>query len=152
MRGTFVGNKSLSLHGKFHAFVKNILKTTRCSANVSSSHVVRTKLVVDFLKSAVLRPAVRLSCKRDITGLSINWYVGDAGNTPLVDAGTPLGATAVVTPGSAGYLHFWSAASWRPCDVARPVLGRFEFHPPHSAMLLSKVLMVRDCLKEINQL
>ena len=30
--------------------------------------------------------------------------VGDAGNTSLVDAGTPLGATAVVTPGSAGYL------------------------------------------------
>ena len=32
------------------------------------------------------------------------FYVGDAGNTSLVDAGTPLGATAVVTPGSAGYL------------------------------------------------
>ena len=27
------------------------------------------------------------------------FYVGDAGNTSLVDAGTPLGATAVVTPG-----------------------------------------------------
>ena len=32
------------------------------------------------------------------------FYVGDAGNTSLVDAGTPLGATAVVTSGSAGYL------------------------------------------------
>ena len=32
------------------------------------------------------------------------FYVRDAGNTSLVDAGTPLGATAVVTPGSAGYL------------------------------------------------
>ena len=32
----------------------------------------------------------------------LKFYVGDAGNTPLVDAGTPLGATAVVTPGSAG--------------------------------------------------
>ena len=31
-------------------------------------------------------------------------YVGDAWNTSLVNAGTPLGATAVVTPGSAGYL------------------------------------------------
>ena len=29
-------------------------------------------------------------------------HVGDAGNTSLVDAGTPLGAAAVVTPGSAG--------------------------------------------------
>ena len=35
----------------------------------------------------------------------LNSRIGDAGNTPLVDAGTPLGATVVVTPGSAGYLH-----------------------------------------------
>ena len=34
------------------------------------------------------------------------YYVGDAGNTSLVDVGTPLGATAVVTPGSAG-IYFW---------------------------------------------
>ena len=34
----------------------------------------------------------------------LNSYVGDAGNTSLVDAGTPLGATAVVTPRSASYL------------------------------------------------
>ena len=34
----------------------------------------------------------------------LSFYVGDAGNTSLVDAGTPLGATAVVTPGSAGYV------------------------------------------------
>ena len=34
----------------------------------------------------------------------LNSYIGDAGNTSLVDAGTALGATAVVTPGSAGYL------------------------------------------------
>ena len=39
-------------------------------------------------------------------------YVGDAGNTSLVDAGTPLGATAVVTPGSAGYLL------WEYCILA----------------------------------
>ena len=39
-------------------------------------------------------------------------YVGDAGNTSLVDAGTPLGATAVVTPGSAGYLL------WECCILA----------------------------------
>ena len=39
-------------------------------------------------------------------------YVGDAGNTPLVDAGTPLGATVVFTPGSAGYLL------WECCILA----------------------------------
>ena len=39
-------------------------------------------------------------------------YVGDAGNTSLVDAGTPLGATAVVTPRSAGYLL------WECCILA----------------------------------
>ena len=39
-------------------------------------------------------------------------YIGDAGNTSLVDAGTPLGATAVVTPGSAGYLL------WECCILA----------------------------------
>ena len=39
-------------------------------------------------------------------------FVGDAGNTSLVDAGTPLGATAVVTPGSAGYLL------WECCILA----------------------------------
>ena len=67
-----------------------------------------TTLVVDFLQSAVvLRPAVDISCRRDIL-----LYVGDAGNTSLVDAGTPLGATAVVTPGSAGYLL------WECCILA----------------------------------
>ena len=38
--------------------------------------------------------------------------VGDAGNISLVDAGAPLGATAVVTPGSAGYLL------WECCILA----------------------------------
>ena len=33
-----------------------------------------------------------------------SFYVGDAGNTSLVDASTPLGATTVVIKGSAGYL------------------------------------------------
>ena len=36
----------------------------------------------------------------------------DAGNTPLVDAGTPLGATTVVTPGSAGCVR------WERCILA----------------------------------
>ena len=62
-------------------------------------------LMIDFLQNTVvLRPAERLSCRRNITGLSLTWCVGDAVNTSLVDAGTPLGTTAVVTPGSAGYL------------------------------------------------
>ena len=43
-------------------------------------------------------------------------YVGDAGNTSLVDAGTPLGATAVVTSGIAGYLL------WECCILASPVM------------------------------
>ena len=41
-----------------------------------------------------------------------SFCVGDAGNTSLVDAGTALGATAVVTPGSAGYLL------WEWCILA----------------------------------
>ena len=43
---------------------------------------------------------------------SLLFCVGDAGNTSLVDAGTPLGATAVVAPGSAGYLL------WECCILA----------------------------------
>ena len=43
---------------------------------------------------------------------NFSWYVGDAGNTSLVDAGTPLGETTVVTPGSAGYLL------WECCILA----------------------------------
>ena len=43
---------------------------------------------------------------------SFSSYVGDAGNTSLVDAGTPLGATAVVTQRSAGYLL------WECCILA----------------------------------
>ena len=41
---------------------------------------------------------------------SLLFYVGDAGNTSLVDAGTPLGATAVVTQGVL-VIYFGSAAS-----------------------------------------
>ena len=42
----------------------------------------------------------------------LNSYIGDAGNTSSVDAGTSLGATVVVTPGSAGYLL------WECCILA----------------------------------
>ena len=54
--------------------------------------------------------------------LSSSFYVGDAGNTSLVDAGTPLGATTVVTPGVL-VIYFGSAASWRPCNVVWPHQG-----------------------------
>ena len=40
------------------------------------------------------------------------FYVGDAGNTSLVGAGTPLGATTVVTPGSV------SCVRWECCILA----------------------------------
>ena len=40
------------------------------------------------------------------------FYVGDAGNTSLVEADTLLGATAVVTSGSVGYLL------WECCILA----------------------------------
>ena len=55
------------------------------------------------------------------------FYVGDAGNTSLVDAGTPLGATAVVTQGVL-VIYFGSAASWRPSNVEWPHQGLV----PHS--------------------
>ena len=57
----------------------------------------------------------------------MNFYVGDARNTPLVDAGTHLGAAKAVTPMSAGCVR-WGAASWRPCNVADPHQGPV----PHS--------------------
>ena len=43
---------------------------------------------------------------------NFSFQVGDAGKTSLVDASTALGATAVVTPGSAGYLL------WECCILA----------------------------------
>ena len=46
----------------------------------------------------------RWSDVAEVCEFGLLFYVGVAGNTSLVDAGTPLGATTVVTPGSAGYL------------------------------------------------
>ena len=51
------------------------------------------------------------------TSFSSSFYVGDAGNTSLVDAGTPLGATAVVTPeecwlSTLGVLHPGVPVMW----------------------------------------
>ena len=55
---------------------------------------------------------IGLLCFAPRTFVFSSFYVGDAGNTSLVDAGTLLGATAVVTPGSAGYLL------WECCILA----------------------------------
>ena len=49
---------------------------------------------------------------RDAGTFFLNSYIGDAENTSLVDAATPLGATAIVAPGSAGYLL------WECCILA----------------------------------
>ena len=54
----------------------------------------------------------RWSDVAEVCEFGLLFYVGDAGNTSLMDAGTPLGATAVVTPGSAGYLL------WECCILA----------------------------------
>ena len=71
------------------------------------------------------------------------FYVGDAGNTSLVDAGTPLGATAVVTPGSAcwlstlGVLHPGVPVMW--CDHIRDLFptagGCMVSRLPNATML-----------------
>ena len=59
--------------------------------------------------------------------LFLELCVGDAGNTSLVDAGTPLGATAVVTSRGAGYLL------WECCILAsRGVVWPYQGPVPHS--------------------
>ena len=57
----------------------------------------------------ILRISRRMWIRR---GFVSSFYVGDGENTSLVDVGTPLCATAVVTPGSAGYLL------WECCILA----------------------------------
>ena len=52
-----------------------------------------------------------------IIGFPCFCYPGDTGNTPLVDDGTPLGATTVVTPKSADCVH------WRCCILASLLCG-----------------------------
>ena len=63
-------------------------------------------------QNPLLRLVVTINVKINKTKDGLLLYVGDAGNTSLLDAGTPLGATAVVTPGSAGYLL------WECCILA----------------------------------
>ena len=57
--------------------------------------------------------------------LSSSLYVGDAGNTSLVDAGTPL-ARPRSLPQGVLVIYFGSAASWRPCNVVWPHQGYGE--------------------------
>ena len=73
---------------------------TRCRL---LSTVTRLWILLSRRQNPLLRPVVTINVKiKTKDGLLL--YVGDAGNTSSVDVGTPLGATAVVTPGSAGYL------------------------------------------------
>ena len=58
----------------------------------------------------------------------LNFYIGDAGNTPLVDAGTPLGRDHSRYPQRVPIVYIGGAASWRPCNVAYPHQGPV----PHS--------------------
>ena len=71
-------------------------------------------MVIDFLQKMNWEP---ISAWNDFTFF---FYVGVAGNTSLVVAGTHLGATAVVTPGSAGwYGHIREGEPSAQCnDVA----------------------------------
>ena len=59
--------------------------------------------------------------------LFFSFCVGDAGNTPLVDAGTPWARLRSLLQGVL-VIYFGSAASWRPCNVADPHQGPV----PHS--------------------
>ena len=70
--------------------------------NFTSCKVLDATITIDLSLVDLLRSA---SCV-------FFFYVGDAGNTSLVEARTPLGATAVVTPGSAGY------PLWECCILA----------------------------------
>ena len=68
-------------------------------------------------------PAVLVSCTSSASAV----YVGDAGNTSLVDDGTPW-ARLRSLPQGVLVVYFGSAASWRPCNVADPHQGPV----PHS--------------------
>ena len=69
----------------------------------------------------------RWSDVAEVCGFGLLCNVGDAGNTSLVDAGTPL-ARLRSLPQGVLVIYFGSAASWRPCNVVRPHQGPV----PHS--------------------
>ena len=108
----------------FSSFLRSIDAAVAAAFAESKRHNVCVSSLAEFPWRCV--QLWRLSWRRDITGSSLDeiisfyfrnlcfpeFYVGDAGNTSLVDAGTPLGATAVVTSGSAGYLL------WECCILA----------------------------------
>ena len=86
-------------------------------AGIDTSTQIRVYVASDTSENAILRYFLSL---RGV--LSSSFDLGDERNTSLVDAGTPLGATAVVTPGSV-VVYLVSAASWRPFNVADPHQG-----------------------------
>ena len=83
----------------------------------AASTVTRLWILLSRSQNPLLRPAVTINVKiKTKDGLLL--YVGDAGNTSLVDAGTPLGVTAVVTPrecwlSTLGVLHPGVPAMWK---------------------------------------
>ena len=80
-------------------------------------------LMVDFLQNTVvLRPAERLSCRRDITGLSLVGALGMQGTLRWWRLAL-LWARPRSLPQGVLVIYFGSAASWRPCNVVRPHQG-----------------------------
>ena len=73
--------------------------------------IAQKKFVACLLRKQVLISGDGKTLQKSEDFVS-SFYVGCVGNTSLVDAGTPLGATAVVTPKSAGYLL------WECCIMA----------------------------------
>ena len=98
---------ALASHGKKMDYLVSVSRHGRSGERKrqSGNSIATSWYTAEFWSTT---PAVLVSC----TSFAFSWYVGDAGNTSLVDAGTPLGATAVVTPRSAGYLL------WECCILA----------------------------------
>ena len=126
VQGVRLQNKVMSFALLASEFIQNArMSWTRCCSSASG----RCKLLsaVTRLIYSLLDPAVKttesiiatcchnhVTIKADVDPKVFCFfiYVGDAGNTSFVDAGTPLGTTAIVTPGSAGYLL------WECCILA----------------------------------
>ena len=85
-------------------------------AGETSLQCLQKKCVACLLRKHVLVPG-RWQAMQKSEDFVFFFYVGDAGNTSRVDAGTPLGATTVVTPGSAGCLL------WDCCILASLLCG-----------------------------
>ena len=127
--GRFSLSRELNLHTTSHAIAETIdasFVQIRSDLFVFPETTPRIKVTLGMLPDLALRDFCysqhlsatlsSSSCTRNWTvcGSNTSWtfYVGDAGNTSLVDAGTPMGATTVVTPRSA------SCPLWECCILA----------------------------------